>query len=115
MYAPGRAIVVNTLQDEQNGDGDCSLREAVTAANTNAAVDACPAGQVVTDTITFGVAGTITVTSQLSVTAGGPLVIDGSNVITTSGGGTTRVWWVEAGSELDPAEPGSGGWIHYWW
>lgn len=38
-------INVDTSTDELNSDGDCSLREAVTAANTNAAVDACPAGE----------------------------------------------------------------------
>jgi CSLREA domain-containing protein len=95
------AMLVTTLEDELNSDGDCSLREAITAANDNTAVDACPAGDaVITDTITFDVAGTITVSSQLSVTAGGPLEIDGGGVITTSGGETTRVWWVESDSEL---------------
>ena len=38
------AIVVNTTADELNADGDCSLREAIEAANGDAAVDACPAG-----------------------------------------------------------------------
>src|SRR5512138_3483614 len=37
-------ISVNTTTDELNSDGDCSLREAIIAANTDAAVDACPAG-----------------------------------------------------------------------
>lgn len=37
-------IRVTTSADELNADGDCSLREAVRAANTNAAVDACAAG-----------------------------------------------------------------------
>ncbi len=37
-------IIVNTTDDELNSDGDCSLREAVKAANTDAPVDACPAG-----------------------------------------------------------------------
>jgi CSLREA domain-containing protein len=37
-------ITVDTTDDELNSDGDCSLREAVEAANTNAAVDACVAG-----------------------------------------------------------------------
>jgi CSLREA domain-containing protein len=45
-------IVVNTTADELNSDGDCSLREAITAANTDAAVDACGAGAGA-DTITF--------------------------------------------------------------
>jgi CSLREA domain-containing protein len=35
-------ITVTTTDDEVNTDGDCSLREAVIAANTNMAVDACP-------------------------------------------------------------------------
>jgi CSLREA domain-containing protein len=39
------AIVVNTLEDELNdGGGDCSLREAIEAANTDSSVDGCPAG-----------------------------------------------------------------------
>ena len=98
---PGEAILVTTLEDELNVDGDCSLREAIAAANNNTEVDACPAGdEVISDTIKFDVMGTITVTSQLSVTAGGPLVIDGAEVITTSGRGTTRIWWVENSSEL---------------
>ncbi len=37
-------ISVTTTTDELNTDGDCSLREAVVAANTDAAVDACTAG-----------------------------------------------------------------------
>lgn len=37
-------IHVYTTVDELNQDGDCSLREAVQAANTDAMVDACPAG-----------------------------------------------------------------------
>lgn len=43
-------IGVTTTQDEDNSDGDCSLREAIIAANTNAARDACPSGSG-TDTI----------------------------------------------------------------
>ena len=98
---PEGNLLVTTLEDELNTDGDCSLREAVEAANTNAPLDACPAGDaVITDTITFEVVGTITVTSQLSVTAGGPLVVDGGGIITNSGGGLTRIWWVEMDSVL---------------
>lgn len=42
---PGGAIIaVNTAADELNADGDCSLREAIQAANTDRAVDGCPAG-----------------------------------------------------------------------
>jgi CSLREA domain-containing protein len=41
---PPTRIVVTTTTDELNNDGDCSLREAVRAANLNAAVDRCTAG-----------------------------------------------------------------------
>ena len=78
-YNPGQ-LIVTTLEDELNTDGDCSLREAVEAANTNTSVDVCGTGYVLTDTITFEVEGTILVSSQLSVTAGGPLVVDGDGV-----------------------------------
>jgi CSLREA domain-containing protein len=40
----GVSINVNTFKDELNKDGDCSLREAIVAANTDTEVDACPAG-----------------------------------------------------------------------
>jgi CSLREA domain-containing protein len=55
--ARGTTLVVNTTADELNGDGDCSLREAVQAANTNAAVDACPAGSPGADTIVTQASG----------------------------------------------------------
>ena len=44
--SPGSAavITVTTTADELNTDGDCSLREAVQAANGDVAVDGCPAG-----------------------------------------------------------------------
>jgi CSLREA domain-containing protein len=40
----GTVINVTTQNDEFNNDGDCSLREALRAANLDIAVDACPAG-----------------------------------------------------------------------
>lgn len=49
--ANGATITVDTLADEFNTDGDCSLREAMQAANTNAPVDACSAGTAGSDTI----------------------------------------------------------------
>ena len=38
------SLTVTTTDDELNTDGDCSLREAIQAANTDTAVDACFAG-----------------------------------------------------------------------
>lgn len=51
-YAAG-PITVNTAVDEYNSDGDCSLREAIQAANYNVAVDACTSGTVGADVIEF--------------------------------------------------------------
>jgi CSLREA domain-containing protein len=52
---PGRAhaatIAVGTTVDELDGDADCSLREAIQAANTDTAVSGCTAGSGA-DTIT---------------------------------------------------------------
>lgn len=42
--AHAATITVTTTVDENNSDGDCSLREAVIAANKNRAIDACVAG-----------------------------------------------------------------------
>ena len=41
----GTTIEVNTFEDELNIDGNCSLREAIQAANTDQKFDECPAGQ----------------------------------------------------------------------
>jgi CSLREA domain-containing protein len=40
----GTEIEVDTAEDEMEEDGDCSLREAIEAANTDSDVDECPAG-----------------------------------------------------------------------
>lgn len=61
--AQAAVINVDTTEDELNNDGDCSLREAVVAANTDTAVDACTAGSgqdsilLPEGTFTFALAG----------------------------------------------------------
>lgn len=45
-------IIVNATNDELNGDGDRSLREAIQAARTESAVEGCMAGSG-SDTITL--------------------------------------------------------------
>ena len=100
-------ITVNTTDDELNADGDCSLREAIQAANTDAAVDACTAGSG-TDTITLP-AGTYTVTiagagedanatGDLDVTA--DLTISGAGAATTiiDGAALDRVFHIVGGT-----------------
>src|SRR5207244_66504 len=68
--AEAASLVVNTLADELNSNGNCSLREAITAANTNVAVDVCSAGSATAgDTITFSVSGTIVLGAMLPAIA----------------------------------------------
>jgi CSLREA domain-containing protein len=84
------AIAVTTTIDELNNDGDCSLREALTAANTNSARDACPAGSGL-DTITVppgtylltraGAGENAAATGDLDIT--GPVFIIGAGAATT--------------------------------
>lgn len=50
--AQAATIAVDVTNDELNGDADCSLREAIQAANTDAAVSGCAAGSGA-DTITL--------------------------------------------------------------
>lgn len=75
--ANAAAIVVDSADDELNVDGDCSFREAVEAANTDTAVDACAAGNgadaigfaAALDTVT--VVGEVTITSPVTITGNG--------------------------------------------
>ena len=80
----GNTITVNTTADTVANDGTCSLREAITSANTHAASGAasgeCIAGLTGTDLIVFNISGpgphVIAPTSPLpEITE--PLVIDG--------------------------------------
>lgn len=45
LAAAGAELLVTTTADELNTDGDCSLREALRAANADIAVDGCGAGR----------------------------------------------------------------------
>jgi CSLREA domain-containing protein len=92
--APAGAAVltVTTLNDEWNEDANCSLREAIIAANTDQPVGACPAGSG-DDVIVFAghlAGGTLSVTlgGGLKITAN--LTIEGGGVI-LDGGGTQEL------------------------
>ena len=98
-------IVVNTDADENNTDGDCSLREAVQAANTNAAVDGCAAGDDDGDTITFEASYTISLTlGELPI--GDDVEIDASGVgsVTIDANGTSRIFDVDAAGGAGSAQ-----------
>lgn len=69
-------IQVTTTNDELNSDGDCSLREAVEATNTDLAVDACPAGSG-RDTINVPDGVYLLVSEQLTIS--GNVIINGTS------------------------------------
>ncbi len=96
-------ITVTTLSDPSGATGTCSLRDAITAANTKAAANNCVAGSG-TDTIQFSVAGTITlgatlpaITNVLTIsapTASPGITVDGDNqfqVMQVSSGATLNL------------------------
>lgn len=82
------SLIVDTLSDENDGsctDGDCSLRDALATATPG-------------DSVEFNVTGTITLTlGELTLdkelTVAGP----GAGSLTVSGGGSSRVFWIEEG------------------
>ena len=97
-------ITVTTTDDELNADGDCSLREAIEAANTNTAVDACPAGDPAptVDIISFGVTGTITHQSgQVVITDDLTIHGPGASNLSLGTGGYGRVLAVPVGVTLN--------------
>jgi LPXTG-site transpeptidase (sortase) family protein len=100
-YAAG--YTVNTLNDDTNNDGLCTLREAILAANNAPANNNCGSASSGNDTITFNVSGTtITLTSTLPniVSGQGTLTIDGGGNITISGNNSVRVMYVNSGANL---------------
>jgi CSLREA domain-containing protein len=96
-------ITVSTTLDDSVVNGNCTLREAITAANSNTAQDACTAGTAGADLITFarGLAGTVTLGSTLP-NVSEPLTIrtDALGSVTLSGGGAVRILIVDAGAAL---------------
>lgn len=102
-------ILVSTLTDELNSDGDCSLREAIRAANLDQAVDACAAGNgadtiVLQSAVTYNLsragADDTAINGDLDITD--DLTIVGSNAIVDANGATTldRVLQVLAGNNV---------------
>jgi CSLREA domain-containing protein len=77
--APATEIVVTTAADNVADDGQCSLREAILAANSDSPVGGCAGGSGV-DTVHFAIPGagphTIQLQSPLPVISA-PLVING--------------------------------------
>jgi len=89
---PQTVIFVTYNGDELNSNGNCSLREAIRAANTHTAVDACPAGVgQVTIQLTTG-AYPLSLTGQFEDTAlTGDLDITADLNINGAGTGNTVI------------------------
>jgi CSLREA domain-containing protein len=99
--APLVTIVVNTDSDVINtSNGDCTLREAITAANTNAGVDDCPAGVSGLDTIGFSVSTTITLGSSLPAVSEDLTIFAPPSGLTVNGN-SLQVLTVNAGITLN--------------
>lgn len=136
--APSASIVVTTPNDVIAADADCSLREAIIAANTDAAYNGCPTGSGV-DTITFDPAlpqsFTITLTTagqNENAGASGDLdIVDdlriegwGETRSIIDGNGTDRVFEIHTGATLtmtavtvqngDPGFSGEGAGFMVW-
>jgi CSLREA domain-containing protein len=111
--ASAAVISPNVFTDDNTTNGNCTLREAIIAANQDAAVDQCPAGSGA-DTIQLGVGtytlgipgeeeaaaqGDLDVTRDLTINGSGraATIIDGSGTVTAD-----RVF------EIDPVFPGTG-------
>lgn len=89
----GATIPVTLAADTDVDDGQCTLREAIFAANTDAAYHGCPAGSG-PDRITFSVATPTTI----ALSAGLPFILDtvtlrgpGADLLTIDGQGSHRL------------------------
>jgi len=92
-------IIVNSTADPGSA-GICALRDAITAANSEVAVNGCAAGTG-NDTINFTVSGTITLGSTLPGIAN-TLTIDGTGqTVTVSGNSLFGILVVNPGATLN--------------
>ncbi len=90
-------FVINSLVDDASGtvDGLISLREAMIAANTNAAFGDAPAGMVNGDIIQFPqvLSGRTTNLTEGEITISDDVIIQGGNT-TVDGGGLSRLFQI---------------------
>jgi CSLREA domain-containing protein len=102
LSTPARAamITVTTLSDPTGTPGTCSLRDAITAANTMTETNGCTAGSG-NDTVRFRVGGTISLANPLPQITTRRLTINGpaSPGITINGAGV-EVLQVGSGATL---------------
>ncbi|MEM9753898.1 MAG: CSLREA domain-containing protein, partial [Planctomycetota bacterium] len=92
--AAAALITVDTLSDAKlSSNGDCTLREAIQAANDDVAVDACTAGDGA-DTILIELTGTIVITSTLRLTSAIEIIGPGALLLAVDADANGRVFTV---------------------
>ncbi len=96
---------IATPDDDLAGNGNCTLREALAAAVSNAAVDACPAGSaIVQDTISLAAGTYLLPLGVLDVSGCADLLVRGPAAAlptaVLSGGTTHRVFDLLGGGNL---------------
>jgi CSLREA domain-containing protein len=96
--ALGTTITVNSLADT-TGSPACTLRDAITSADTDSATGGCPAGvSTGPDAIVFSVSGAILLGAALP-TINSDMSIDGSGQsVTIDGQKLVRAFWVLGGA-----------------
>ena len=102
----GAPIVVDSTSGANNVPGSCTLRDAITSANTDSAVGGCAAGSG-SDTISLPAGATITLT-DLDNSAGGPNglpAIDSTVVIEGNGATIARDTSVACSNLFEVALP----------
>ncbi len=107
--AQAATITVTTTADDNTVNGNCTLREAIIAANTDTAVDACPAGSG-PDTIDLPAgmyvlsiaptSGDDATTGDLNITADLTIAGSGPVITTIEANGLDRVLNISNGSNV---------------
>ncbi|HLY26326.1 MAG TPA: CSLREA domain-containing protein [Aggregatilineales bacterium] len=95
------ALVVTTSVDDNIVNGNCTLREAIIAANTGTPVDACAAGSGI-NTITFATNGVVLNSSLPAIASNTSLIINGgsNNVVIFDPAQNGDVFTVNAAANL---------------
>jgi hypothetical protein len=105
LASAASAITVDTTAMDTTINGNCTLYEAVQAANTNSNVDNCAGANVGSDTIQFSGTGPVTLNAgQMNVASGEPLIINGpasSPGITIEAGSASRIFNAAANLSLN--------------
>ncbi len=85
-------ITVSTTADDTTVNGNCTLREALIAANTDTAVDACPAGNGADTILLSGATYTLTIPGTIEdAAATGDLDVTSTVTIRGTGASTTII------------------------